>query len=699
MLNVNKFLQNSRQIDLMGKNFSTYNYDCNKRGNESLNYFKAPNFAMQGKFIAGFETEVENFLELSIKIDDKNVSFSPMRHVYSPAYQDTIYCSESGLEGYEPCGIVSVREEKCILKDSDNFISRLTFYNEGKEDKKIELKLISKCDAKGVYSGKVLPAALGRNKYEVNLYCLPFINDKTKSEIEFTLKSQESLSVIYGICFSTASIKDANKSFENIKEKYVSEEQNNYNTPKFILDNEKLFNDWFIKNVPNFDTDNEDLKKVYYYRWFLLYRNLKTPKDVIKEIPFENEVMYESPAGAWFGCPIGLSVPLHIDEAKWLKTPSVSYSDVLNFAQHYGNYHAYIQYTPMAIWNLYKKYPCIEFIKENYEKISAYTKKQLSKVDESGVPFTFGSWVTGAEYQPSFYEHAEPKWDWLQDNEGMSLGYQATKIYRLDEISYLMQNCYGTAMLAKVVDNKEDYELYYNKYLFIKDYLIKNHYDKDSGLFYDKDEKTGKLCKESLGYDAFALYMSDIFDFDGGIENLVKGLMEESKFLTNFGTTTITKQNPMYWFGNCIVGPTNASVKEPHFYGCCWNGPVWPYATSIVLDGLGSICKKDKKYLEVWLDLFNRYTDLHFIYGDRSVPTIKEHYRGVNGISFSVYHDYFHSLWLDLFFKYYVGINVGEDGISVNSLANEDFSVDGIIVKDKKYKIVKKNNKTKIIEE
>lgn len=696
MLNVNKYLQNSHQLDLMGKNISTYYYDCNNKGNESLNYWGEVNFAMQGRFIIGFETEVSDFINLDIKIDEKSLKFSPMRHVYTPAYQDTIYCSESGLEGYEPCGVVSVREEKCILKDSDNYISRLTFINEGKKEKKIKLNLISKIDKDGILNTKTTPGALSK-KYDITLYCVPFINDLERSEIEFTLKSEQSLSIIYGVCFSINSKNDAKNSFNELKEKYVNNCKNPYEKPQFILDNEKTFNEWFDKNVPTLETLNEDLKKVYYYRWFLIYKNTRIPKDIIKEVPFEGEVIYESPAGGWFGCPVGLSVPLHIDEAKWLKSSSLAYSDALNFAHHNGNYHGYIQYTPMAIWSLYQKNPSIEFLKENYEYISLYTKNKISKSDESGAPSTFGSWVTGAEYQPAFYEHAEPKWDWIQDNEGIELGYQATKIYRLDEISFLMQNCYGAAMLGKEINKNDDYEYFYNKYLFYKDYLIKNHYDKETDLFYDRDEKTGKLCKESLGYDSFAMFNYDIFDFDGGIDNLVKTLTSDNKLLTNFGTATISKDNPMYWFGNCLVGPTNASVENPHHYGCCWNGPVWPYATSIVLNGLGSICKKKDKYVSVWLDIFNRYTELHFIYGDRSTPTIKEHYRGSNGIPFSTYHDYFHSVWLDLFFKHYVGISVNENGIEINSFADEDFKVDGIVIKGEKYEIVKKGKEVKLI--
>ena len=75
MLNVNKYLQNSHQLDLMGKNISTYYYDCNNKENESLNYWGEVNFAMQGRFIIGFETEVSDFINLDIKIDEKSLKF------------------------------------------------------------------------------------------------------------------------------------------------------------------------------------------------------------------------------------------------------------------------------------------------------------------------------------------------------------------------------------------------------------------------------------------------------------------------------------------------------------------------------------------------------------------------------------------------------------------------------------------------
>ena len=141
----------------------------------------------------------------------------------------------------------------------------------------------------------------------------------------------------------------------------------------------------------------------------------------------------------------------------------------------------------------------------------------------------------------------------------------------------------------------------------------------------------------------------------------------------------------MYWFDNCITGPTASSLSEPHPYGCSWNGPVWPYAVSLMLEALGNASYSESSLSPTFSRLFTEYTDLHFDYGDRSTPCICEHYRPTDAISFSPYTEYFHSEWINLFFSYFLGIRVCEEEISFKPLTDKEFVLDGIIIKGKAY--------------
>jgi len=89
------------------------------------------------------------------------------------------------------------------------------------------------------------------------------------------------------------------------------------------------------------------------------------------------------------------------------------------------------------------------------------------------------------------------------------------------------------------------------------------------------------------------------------------------------------------------------------------------------------------------------YTDLHFDFGDRSTPCICEHYRPSDAMSFSPYTEYFHSEWLNLFFSYYLGIRVTENGISLEPITEEDFFIEGVTINGKCYSFSQENKNGK----
>ena len=44
----------------------------------------------------------------------------------------------------------------------------------------------------------------------------------------------------------------------------------------------------------------------------------------IPESDFYDQCVYESPFGSWFGAPVGLPIPLQIEEMKWIKESMIS---------------------------------------------------------------------------------------------------------------------------------------------------------------------------------------------------------------------------------------------------------------------------------------------------------------------------------------------------------------------------------------
>ena len=146
----------------------------------------------------------------------------------------------------------------------------------------------------------------------------------------------------------------------------------------------------------------------------------------------------------------------------------------------------------------------------------------------------------------------------------------------------------------------------------------------------------------------------------------------------------------MYWYDSHITHGGGSTTSNPHHYFTSWNGAIWPFASSLAIDAVGRVAMHTASYRALFLRLFAEYTDLHFLGGDRALPCIVEHYRVSDGMPLSPYTEYFHSKWLDLFFSYWAGIRIKDDGVELSPLCEEDFVLDGVVIGGKSYRFERK---------
>ena len=135
----------------------------------------------------------------------------------------------------------------------------------------------------------------------------------------------------------------------------------------------------------------------------------------------------------------------------------------------------------------------------------------------------------------------------------------------------------------------------------------------------------------------------------------------------------------------CIGYGAELSLNNPHQYECSWNGPIWPFAVSIILNALGDVAKKYSDYKVKWCELFKKYTELHFRNGNRSLMCILEHYRPGDGLTFSDSTDYFHSEWINLFMKYWAGVEIVNSKVTFHPFTDEEFEIKNVLINNAVY--------------
>lgn len=125
----------------------------------------------------------------------------------------------------------------------------------------------------------------------------------------------------------------------------------------------RTYNEWWADNVPYIDVADDNIKKFIYYRWFVARFNI-----LDADIPgndFQFPVSIEGVLG--FNNSIALTVPMFIDETKYLRDPLYSYGTWLSAGEQSENARyadnpgepdnwndSYLQYTTDAAWRAYQ---------------------------------------------------------------------------------------------------------------------------------------------------------------------------------------------------------------------------------------------------------------------------------------------------------------------------------------------------------
>lgn len=675
-MNVNKLLENSKRSDVRGYNIYSMGKSRIISSGEAFEIapkWESAKLGLNGICAIGHHIDKADLVVPNFFVNGRKITLNPVRNYWTPAYMDTYYRSEF-LGEYKRSGTLCVRETKCF-DENDAFISHLTIFNDDRENVEIEISLLTPFEkiSENIYKveAKILPRGLTKH-YELG----GFASAKTDRGESFkvTIPANSNVTLKYGFAFSCDSAEAAEK---NLNAALLEKDP--------FKHSEERFNAWFEEYIPALKTENTDMLKVYYYRAFLIKSAVHTPSRVLPESEYSGRAVYESPFGDWFGATIGLPIPLQIEEMRWLKNNDLVRAHIKNWCDIDGTVKDYIQFTPMAVWDYYLLSGDKEVIFEAYEAVRKYTLRKFNG-NINDLPKTVGSWITGAEYQPSFYQYTEPQWDWRRDNEGAKTGdFKRTTLHRVDECVMHLANLKACEYMANLLKKDEDAVFFKNYSAAAVEQIKKLCYNDEKKFFFDVDVENAKQCDKAYSYDGFMPMLWSFFgkDYNKVFSELKKG----GRFDGGVGITSVGKDCPMYWFDNCITGPTASSKSDPHYYVCCWNGPVWPFALSTVLDALGTALKQDGELTDLFVRLFTEFTELHFDGGDRSVPVICEHYRPTDALCFSPYTEYFHSQWINIFISHWAGIGVDESGeITFAPATTDDFELDCVVIRGEKYR-------------
>jgi len=309
--------------------------------------------------------------------------------------------------------------------------------------------------------------------------------------------------------------------------------------------------DFLSKNIPMFECPDAEIESVYYFRWWTFRKHIrKTPEGfVITE--FLQNVRWAGKYNA-ISCPAAM----HFREGRWLADKSFLNS----YARYWKNYEKlmrrYSFWAADSILEFHKVSPNPELLKEMYPVLCG----------------NFSEWEKG--YRPD-----SNGLFWQTDNaDGMECSISGAlaekgKGYRATINSYMYGDAFALSKIANILGDEQGENVYQKKAEVLKNLINQKLWDNDANFYkvIPFGSQNFSDVRELHGYTPWYFNIAP-----AQYSQAWKQLSDTGGFRAPYGPTTAEQRHEKF-----------AISYEGH--ECLWNGPSWPYATSITLVALGNL--------------------------------------------------------------------------------------------------------------
>ncbi len=350
--------------------------------------------------------------------------------------------------------------------------------------------------------------------------------------------------------------------------------------------------EFLAANIPWLECPDEDIQRTYYFRWWTYRKHIKKTPDGFVVDEFLPQVPWAGKHNS-ISCAAGH----HFYEGRWLRDRTYL-DDYARFWFHGGgNPRLYSFWVADSMWARFlvtgdRAVP-LDLLPDLIRNYAAWEKDHL---DGNGL-----------------------YWQ-IDDRDGgeMSIGGNG---YRATINSYQFGDAMAIACIAELAGKPEVAGEFRAKAAAIKKQVLERLWDKEANFFkvLPRGENARLVdVREQHGFTPWYFHLPEVPQAVAW-----KQLMDPKGFLAPFGPTTAEQRHPKFQI--------SYSGHE-----CQWNGPSWPYATSVTLTGLANLLNgppqdaiSAKDYFEV-LKIYTRSHQLKLDAG-RVVPWIDENLNPFTG--------------------------------------------------------------------
>ena len=410
-----------------------------------------------------------------------------------------------------------------------------------------------------------------------------------------------SITILLGICISSCNNYEPALSSSDYKHYIDSFNEKDDELYKFgEFTNEESWG--FLKdNIPLFDCPDKEMEETYYFRWWTYRKHIRNTPEGYIITEFLPDVPWAGPYNA-ISCP-GAH---HFNEGRWLRD-SHYLRDYANFWLNGSGQKAIRVYTfwiADALLNFSMIHPSDSLLKEHAPRLEK----------------NFSAWETENKDSTGLFWQFDGR-DGMEESISGSYANPYGAGYRATINSYMYGEAKALFEINSFLGSKEKSLYYKNKSEEIHNNINNRLWDAAANFFKVIPKGKGQFSdvRELHGYTPWYF---NIPDNEKGVA--WSYLMNPEHFYADYGPTTAEQCHPL--FGIAYTG-----------HECQWNGPSWPFATSITLTALANFLNnyQEQNYISAddYFQLLKIYAKSHRIVleGEQSQPWIDENLNPYTG--------------------------------------------------------------------
>ena len=331
---------------------------------------------------------------------------------------------------------------------------------------------------------------------------------------------------------------------------------------------------WFKKNIPFFDCSDPQITQIYYYRWKLYKSHLKDVGSrgyIVTE--FLNDV-------SWTYNPfqsLNDATAFHINEGRWLKDGRYM-DDYVNFMYSGGNDRHFSEAIAAAAYGHYLVDGDRAFAIKNLDSMKRIFQLWTNRFDAAKGLYSIEPILGATEYTISSV-----------DASGGKDGFLHGDSFRPTINSFMFANAMSISKLAALAGDTNTAEAYAANATAIRDSVETNLWNDRMQHFIDRYKADNQFVhywdfirgRELAGYVPWAF---ELPDHDPKYNASWKHLLSPDELAGPYGLRTVEPSYEYYMKQYRYAWMAGKKLPE-----CQWNGPTWPFDTTLVLEAMANL--------------------------------------------------------------------------------------------------------------